>query len=103
PRHPTGRPRRRPVPQVGEAGEQTPGREDVAAGRRGGERAHASLDVMTTPLQNISINTLSGEPTNLGAYDGHAVLVVNVASKCGLTPQYTALDQLAQEYADRGL
>lgn len=58
---------------------------------------------MTTPLQNISINTLSGEPTNLGAYDGHAVLVVNVASKCGLTPQYTALEQLAQEYADRGL
>ncbi len=58
---------------------------------------------MTTPLQDISINTLSGEPTNLGAYEGHAVLVVNVASKCGLTPQYTALEKLAQEYRDRGL
>ncbi|MEU5840844.1 glutathione peroxidase [Rhodococcus sp. NPDC047139] len=58
---------------------------------------------MTTPLQDISINTLSGEPTNLGAYEGHAVLVVNVASKCGLTPQYTALEQLAQDYRDRGL
>jgi len=58
---------------------------------------------MTTPLQDIPINTLSGEPTNLGAYEGHAVLVVNVASKCGLTPQYTALEKLAQEYRDRGL
>ena len=58
---------------------------------------------MTTPLQDIPINTLSGEPTNLGSYEGHAVLVVNVASKCGLTPQYTALEKLAQEYRDRGL
>ncbi|NLV79813.1 MAG: glutathione peroxidase [Rhodococcus sp.] len=58
---------------------------------------------MTTSLQNITINTLDGRPTTLGAYDGHAVLVVNVASKCGLTPQYTALEQLAKDYADRGL
>ena len=58
---------------------------------------------MTTSLQDISIGTLSGEPTNLGAYEGHAVLLVNVASKCGLTPQYTALERLAQEYGDRGL
>jgi glutathione peroxidase len=58
---------------------------------------------MTTSLQNIPINTLSGEPTSLGAYEGHALLVVNVASKCGLTPQYTALEQLAKDYADRGL
>jgi len=57
---------------------------------------------MTTSLLNIPINTLAGEPTSLKAYEGHALLVVNVASKCGLTPQYTALEQLAQEYADRG-
>jgi len=42
-------------------------------------------------------------PTSLGEYDGRAVLVVNVASKCGLTPQYSALEKLASEYADRGL
>ncbi|MFZ2173521.1 MAG: glutathione peroxidase [Rhodococcus sp. (in: high G+C Gram-positive bacteria)] len=58
---------------------------------------------MTTPVQNIGINTLGGVPTSLGEYDGRAVLVVNVASKCGLTPQYTALEKLATEYADRGL
>lgn len=58
---------------------------------------------MTTPVQNIGINTLGGVPTSLGEYDGRAVLVVNVASKCGLTPQYTVLEKLATEYADRGL
>ncbi|MBM7458191.1 glutathione peroxidase [Rhodococcus coprophilus] len=58
---------------------------------------------MTNELQNITINTLSGEPTSLKAYEGHALLVVNVASKCGLTPQYGALEQLANDYADRGL
>ena len=57
---------------------------------------------MTNPL-NIEINTLGGSPTSLGAYDGNAILLVNVASKCGLTPQYTALEQLAKDYADRGL
>ncbi|MDJ0014093.1 glutathione peroxidase [Rhodococcus erythropolis] len=58
---------------------------------------------MTTPVQNIAINTLGGVPTSLGEYDGRVVLVVNVASKCGLTPQYSALEKLASEYADRGL
>jgi glutathione peroxidase len=47
--------------------------------------------------------TLSGEPTTLAEYAEGAVLVVNVASKCGLTPQYTALEKLAQDYGDRGL
>lgn len=56
-----------------------------------------------TDLQNIQLETLGGEPTSLGEYDGRAILLVNVASKCGLTPQYTALEQLARDYADRGL
>jgi glutathione peroxidase len=56
-----------------------------------------------TDLQNIQLETLGGVPTSLGEYDGRAILVVNVASKCGLTPQYTALEQLARDYADRGL
>ena len=63
----------------------------------------AKLEPMTTPVQNIAINTLGGVPTSLGEYDGRAVLVVNVASTCGLTPQYSALEKLASEYADRGL
>ena len=48
------------------------------------------------------INTLDGEPTTLGALDGKTLLVVNVASQCGLTPQYTGLEQLQEKYADRG-
>ncbi|MBT0568513.1 glutathione peroxidase [Williamsia sp. CHRR-6] len=55
-----------------------------------------------TSINDIALTTLKGEPTTLGAIDG-AKLVVNVASKCGLTPQYTALEKLAQDYADRGL
>jgi glutathione peroxidase len=48
------------------------------------------------------INTLRGEPADLHDYLGKALLVVNVASKCGLTPQYTGLEQLQKEYGDRG-
>lgn len=50
-----------------------------------------------------SLTTLAGEPTSLADYSDRAVLVVNVASKCGLTPQYSALETLARDYADRGL
>jgi glutathione peroxidase len=53
-------------------------------------------------LLDEPINTLQGEPTTLGALGANTVLAVNVASKCGLTPQYTALEQLQSEYADRG-
>lgn len=49
-----------------------------------------------------SIHTLQGDAANLNDYLGKALLVVNVASKCGLTPQYTGLEQLQQDYADRG-
>ena len=52
---------------------------------------------------DVDINTLAGEPANLTGYHGSAVLVVNVASRCGLTPQYAGLQALAEAYADRGL
>ncbi|KOG80556.1 MULTISPECIES: glutathione peroxidase [Streptomyces] len=54
-------------------------------------------------LHDIPLRTLTGEPTTLGAYSGRTVLVVNVASKCGLTPQYEGLERLQQNYEDRGL
>ena len=54
-------------------------------------------------LSDIALSTLAGESTSLADYSGRAILVVNVASKCGLTPQYTALEQLARDYGDRGL
>lgn len=54
-------------------------------------------------LTDIPLTTLDGRPTSLADYTDRAVLLVNVASKCGLTPQYSALQQLAQDYAERGL
>ncbi|MCK8678603.1 glutathione peroxidase [Streptomyces lichenis] len=54
-------------------------------------------------LYDIPLRTLTGEPTSLAAYRGQAVLVVNVASRCGLTPQYEGLERLQQRYGDRGL
>jgi glutathione peroxidase len=54
-------------------------------------------------VTEIALTTLDGRPTSLADYADRAVLVVNVASKCGLTPQYSALQQLAQDYADRGM
>ncbi|KMS69679.1 glutathione peroxidase [Streptomyces viridochromogenes] len=55
----------------------------------------------TSPL-DVEIGTLQGGPANLAQYAGKAVLIVNVASKCGLTPQYTGLEKLQEQYAERG-
>ena len=54
-------------------------------------------------LSTIPLTSLDGNATSLAAYGDRAVLLVNVASKCGLTPQYGALEKLAQDYGDRGL
>jgi len=54
-------------------------------------------------LNQIPLTTLDGKDTTLGELSDGATLVVNVASKCGLTPQYTALEKIAEDYADRGL
>ncbi|MFF9512233.1 glutathione peroxidase [Streptomyces sp. NPDC014724] len=53
-------------------------------------------------LYDIPLRTLTGEPTSLADYRGRAVLLVNVASKCGLTPQYAGLERLQSAYEDRG-
>ncbi|MFJ5723820.1 glutathione peroxidase [Streptomyces sp. NPDC093149] len=53
-------------------------------------------------LYDIPLRTLTGEPTSLADYRGRAVLLVNVASKCGLTPQYAGLERLQNAYGDRG-
>jgi glutathione peroxidase len=53
-------------------------------------------------LRDIPVNTLAGEPSSLGKLGAKTLLVVNVASKCGLTPQYTGLEELQKQFADRG-
>jgi glutathione peroxidase len=54
------------------------------------------------PMWTAPINTLQGQPTTLAAHQGKALLLVNVASKCGLTPQYTQLEALQKQYAAKG-
>src|ERR1035437_5581948 len=53
-------------------------------------------------LYDIPIHTLTGEATSLHSFAGKPLLVVNVASKCGLTPQYEGLENLQKTYGDRG-
>jgi glutathione peroxidase len=53
-------------------------------------------------LYDIPLKTLDGQPASLGDLAGKTLLVVNVASKCGLTPQYAGLERLHEQFADRG-
>ena len=53
-------------------------------------------------LHDIPLHTLSGESASLGDLAGQTLLVVNVASKCGLTPQYEKLEELQRTYSGRG-
>ena len=53
-------------------------------------------------LYDAPVKTLEGDPASLKDHEGEALLIVNVASKCGLTPQYTALQALQKKYSERG-
>src|SRR5215475_12979300 len=52
---------------------------------------------------NFTMNSLDGKPVNLARYQGNVVLMVNVASQCGYTPQYEGLQELHRRFAARGL
>jgi glutathione peroxidase len=56
----------------------------------------------TAPIYDISIDKITGETTSLADYRGKVLLVVNVASKCGLTPQYDALEKVYSRFKDSG-
>ncbi|MDX6212037.1 MAG: glutathione peroxidase [Frankiales bacterium] len=53
-------------------------------------------------LYDIPLTTLAGEPATLAEHKGKVLLLVNVASKCGLTPQYEGLERLQQRFGERG-
>jgi glutathione peroxidase len=57
----------------------------------------------TPPALNFKMKSLDGKEVDLATYQGRVLLVVNVASKCGLTPQYRQLQALQDKYADQGL
>ena len=54
-------------------------------------------------FHDFSVDSLDGQPRALKDYSGHPVLVVNVASRCGLTPQYAGLEKLFREFGSKGL
>jgi glutathione peroxidase len=58
---------------------------------------------MSGQIYDIPVRRINGESESLGKYEGSVALIVNVASKCGLTPQYEGLEKLYREYRDRGL
>jgi glutathione peroxidase len=58
---------------------------------------------MSTSVLDIPVKKITGEATTLGEFKGHVLLVVNVASKCGLTPQYEGLEKIYEQYKGQGL
>src|SRR5258706_14418460 len=53
-------------------------------------------------IHDIAVKDIDGKDATLGAYKGKVLLIVNVASKCGLTPQYKALEAVHEKYKDKG-
>jgi glutathione peroxidase len=73
----------------------------LRTGAHSGTMAAREEDEMAN-LHDFRMKTITGEERGLSDYQGKAVLIVNVASKCGLTPQYEGLEKLHEKYAARG-
>jgi glutathione peroxidase len=66
-------------------------------------RADEKGDKKVPPVLNFKMKSLAGQEVDLSQYQGKVVLIVNVASKCGFTPQYKGLEALHEKYASQGL
>ena len=62
-----------------------------------------TMTIHAQPLYSIPVKDIDHKDTSLGTYQGKVLLVVNVASKCGFTPQYTALQAVYEKYKDKGV
>lgn len=58
---------------------------------------------MSKSIYDFEVKDINGQTQKLSQYQGKTLLIVNVASKCGFTPQYTELEQIYKEYKDQGL
>jgi glutathione peroxidase len=67
------------------------------------KRVPRNTEMETTPFHSLELRDLKGEQVSLEKWAGQAILVVNVASRCGFTPQYDGLQELWERYRDRGL
>jgi len=67
------------------------------------EKQSGESIVMSASVLDIPVKKITGEPTTLAEFKGHVLLVVNVASKCGLTPQYEGLEKVYEQYKGQGL
>ena len=63
----------------------------------------SAMAFAATSIYDFTLNSIDGVATPLSSYKGKVVLVVNVASKCGYTPQYAGLEKLYEKYKDKGL
>jgi glutathione peroxidase len=65
--------------------------------------AAATVLAAATSVYNFTLKSIDGQSVSLSTYHGKVLMLVNVASKCGFTPQYTALESLYEKYKDKGL
>lgn len=66
-------------------------------------KAQNEEEIMDANIYDFEVKTIDGKETTLRDYEGKTLLIVNVASKCGFTPQYKGLQELYEKYKDKGL